>query len=86
MGRRQEIRDRALVGSAAGGGVLTVVAIGSLGHWLGTTAMTFVVVGLFVLTACGLAWLVMRMRTLGLRPPSLAEIRKGEESKLNEGS
>jgi hypothetical protein len=83
---RQGLRDRANFVSVAAIGFLSVAGLGAVAKTVGVTGMTFIAIGLFLLTVAVLAWMATRLKALGLQPPPFSEIRRASVEDPSEGS
>ncbi len=83
---RQGLKDRATLAGAASVGLIVVVILGALSRFVGVSGMTFIAIGLFIIVAALLVWMVGRMKTLGLHPPPLSEIRRADRDSVSEES
>lgn len=76
--RAQALRDRAVllvVGALAVGGT---IGFGWLSRQIGVPIMKWILFGGFLIVAAGLALMLLRMRELGIRPPSLRELKQAD--------
>lgn len=74
--RQQAVRDRAILIVVGGLAVGGLIAFGWLGRLIGVPVMKWILFGAFLIVAAGLFLMVRRMRDLGIRPPSLKELKR----------
>lgn len=76
--RAQALRDRAVLIVVGGIAVGGTIGFGWLSRQIGVPIMKWILFGGFLIVAAGLVLMVMRMRELGIRPPSLRELKRAE--------